>query len=104
LSVCSVYAVFADADEAMRIGRTVIEERLAACIDILGPCTSIYRWDGAIEQASKIPALLKTTLARANNLVERIADLHSYDVPAIVVWPVERLLAPYADWVTFNVR
>jgi len=104
VSVCTVYAVFADREQAMRIGRTVVEERLAACINILGPCTSIYWWDGEVAQSDEAPALLKTTLARADALIERLSELHSYDVPAIVVWPIDRLYAPYAEWVEFELR
>lgn len=104
MSVVTVYVVFADAAEAMRIGRIVVEERLAACINVLAPCTSIYWWEGEVAQAHEAPALLKTTLDRADALIERLADLHSYDVPAIVVWPIERLHADYGDWVESEVR
>jgi len=99
MSVVSVYAVFASADEAERIGRAVVEERLAACVNILAPCRSIYRWQGAIETADEVPAILKTTAAQADMLIARIAALHSYDVPCVAVWPVDKLLASYADWV-----
>ena len=61
MSVVSVYAVFADAEEAERIGRPVVEERLAACANILGPVRSIYRWKGAIETADEVAAIFKTT-------------------------------------------
>jgi periplasmic divalent cation tolerance protein len=99
VTVVSVYAIFADAEQAERIGRQVIEERLAACINILGPCRSIYRWKGAVETADEVPAILKTTSARADELVARIAALHSYDVPCVTVWPIDKLLVSYADWV-----
>jgi len=99
MTIVSVYAIFANADEATRIGRMVVEERLAACINILGPCHSIYRWQGAVENAEEVPAILKTTSARADTLIARIAALHSYDVPCIVVWPVDKLLVGYAEWV-----
>jgi periplasmic divalent cation tolerance protein len=104
VTVLTVYAIFADYDEATRIGRMVIEERLAACIHILAPCTSIYHWDGAVQQAQEVPALLKTSAASADALIARIAELHSYDVPAIVAWPVDRLAAPFHDWVESKVR
>ena len=58
MSVVSVYTVFASAEEAERIGRAVIEERLAACINILGPIRSIYRWEGKIESAEEVAAIL----------------------------------------------
>jgi periplasmic divalent cation tolerance protein len=104
LSVVSIYAVFANAEEAERIGRAVIEERLAACINILAPVRSIYRWQGEIETADEVAAILKTTAEAADALIARIAALHSYDVPCIVTWPVDQLLAGYADWVEDNVR
>ena len=103
MSVVTVYVVFANVDEAMHIGRTVVEERLAACINVLGACTSIYWWDGAVAQSDEAPALLKTTSARADALVKRLTDLHSYEVPAIVIWPVEGL-ASFRDWVDSEVR
>ena len=99
MSVVSVYAVFADVGEAERIGRLVVEERLAACINILAPCRSIYRWKGRIEKAEEVPAILKTDDAKADALIERIAALHSYDVPCITATPIDRLLRGYADWV-----
>ena len=99
MSIVSVYAVFADAAEAERIGRAVIEERLAACINILGSCRSIYRWQGEIESAGEVPAILKTHSWQADALIERIAQLHSYDTPCIAVWPIDKLLGRYAEWV-----
>ena len=103
MTIVSIYVVFADTEEAERIGRTVVEERLAACINILGPCRSIYRWQGKVETADEVAAILKTHGSRADALVARIADLHSYEVPAIAVWPVDKLLGSYADWVEDNV-
>jgi periplasmic divalent cation tolerance protein len=99
VSVVSVYAVFANAEEAERIGRQVVEERLAACINILPAVRSIYRWQGAIETATETAAILKTTDVQADTLIARIAGLHSYDVPCIVTWPVDKLLGSYAEWV-----
>ena len=104
MTVVSVYAIFADAAEAERIGRTVVEERLAACVNILAPCRSIYRWQGAIESAEEVPAIFKTTLAEADALIARIASLHSYDVPCVVAWPIDKLLVGYAEWVEGSVR
>ena len=103
MTIVSVYAVFANAEEAERIGRAVIEQKLAACINILGPCRSIYRWQGAIESAEEVPALCKTTDAQAEILMTRVAGLHSYDVPCVVVWPIDKLLGSYVDWVEGSV-
>lgn len=103
MSIVSIYAVFADAEEAERVGRTVIEEKLAACINILAPCRSIYRWQGVIETAEEVPAILKTHGWQVDELIERIAALHSYDTPCIAAWPIEKLLRRYADWVEDSV-
>jgi periplasmic divalent cation tolerance protein len=99
MSILSIYAVFANAEEAERIGRIVVEERLAACINILSPVRSIYRWKGEIETADEVAAILKTHHWRSDALMERIAELHSYEVPCIVAWPIEKIVGRYADWV-----
>jgi periplasmic divalent cation tolerance protein len=95
----TVYAVFASEEEARRIGRIVVEEGLAACVNILAPCHSIYRWQGEVREATEVPALFKTRFDVAPRLIDRIAALHSYDVPAIVLWPIERAWVDYSDWV-----
>jgi periplasmic divalent cation tolerance protein len=99
MSIISIYAIFADADEAQRIGRTVVEERLAACINILSPVVSIYRWKGKIETSSEVAAILKTHHSRSDALIARIAQLHSYEVPCIVSLPIEKIVGNYAQWV-----
>ena len=103
MSVVTVYAVFGNADEAETIARAMIEQRLAACVNILPECRSIYRWQGKIETVGEVPALFKTTLAQSDALIARIAELHSYDTPAIVMWPIPKLLADYGDWVEDSV-
>lgn len=85
--VAMVLATFADAAEAERIGRAMVDERLAACVNLLGPCRSIYRWQGAVEEAQEVPALFKTRIALAERLRARIVELHGYDLPAIEMWP-----------------
>ena len=98
--IATVYAVFADAREAERIAETVVAERLAACANILAPCRSIYRWEGKVERAQEVPALFKT--ASPDELIARIAALHSYEVPAVVAWPIEKAHPLYAEWVGRN--
>ena len=104
MSVITVYATFTYPGQAQSIGTTVVEERLAACVDILTPCRSIYRWEGEVQSATETPALFKTTLEKADALIARIRELHSYDVPAIVAWPIERLSADFGDWVEESIR
>jgi len=103
MSVVSVYAIFADAEEAERIGRAVVEARLAACINILGPVHSIYRWKGEVQTADEVAAIFKTSDQGAGALMTRIAGLHSYAVPCVVAWPVDKVLQSYAQWVDDSV-
>jgi periplasmic divalent cation tolerance protein len=86
--VALLHATFADAAEAERVAAAVLAERLAACVNILAPCTSLYRWKGQVERAQEVPALFKTTPLLARRLRDRIAALHSYDLPVIETWPV----------------
>ena len=97
--IVSVYATFANAEEARRIARLLVEERLAACANLLGACHAIYRWQGEIEEAQEVPAIFKTRADAAGRLMDRLAELHSYDVPAAVVWPIAHALSEYAEWV-----
>jgi periplasmic divalent cation tolerance protein len=97
--IASIYATFASEEEARRIGRVLVEERLAACVNILGQCHSIYRWQGRIEEAQEVAAIFKVAAGQAELALKRIAELHSYDVPAVAVWPIERSLPAYAEWV-----
>jgi len=99
VTVVSVYAIFADADEADRIGRQVVEERLAACINILGPCHSIYRWQGAIESADEVLLMIKTTAARMEALQQRIVSLHPNELPEVIAVEAAGGLPAYLDWV-----
>ena len=85
--IALLHVTFATAEEAERIGRRIIEERLAACVNLPGPCSSIYRWHGQVETATEHRALFKTTPELARELADRIAALHSYDLPAIEIWP-----------------
>ena len=103
MTIVSVYAIFANPEEAERIGRQMVDERLAACVNILGPCRSIYRWQGALETADEVPAIFKTTREMADSLLARITALHSYDVPCVTVWPIDKLLVDYAEWVEGSV-
>lgn len=99
MSVVSVYAVFANGEEAEAIARKVVEERLAACANLLGACRSIYIWEEEIHESDEVAAIFKTTAARADALIGRICELHSYDVPCVALWPVAKVLASYGDWV-----
>ena len=100
----SVYVIFASEDEARGIGREMVEQRLAACVNILGPCHSIYRWQGQVEEATEVAAIFKTSWETSDRLAAAIAERHSYDVPAIAVWPIAATTAAYQQWVIANSR
>lgn len=102
--IATVYAVFANADEAGRIGQAAVESGHAACVNILAPCVSIYRWEGKIEQAAEVPALFKVAAERASALIAFIAERHSYDVPAIAIWPISHAPDAYVRWVTGGMK
>ena len=104
MTVISVYATFASLEEAERIGRQVVEEQLAACINIFPGVRSIYQWQGTVESSEEVAAILKTSDSRAADLITRIAGLHSYAVPCIVSSPVDKILASYADWIEDSTR
>ena len=95
----SVYIVAADAAEADRIAVALVQDRLAACVNILGTVRSVYRWQGAIERAEETALIAKTTRKQFDSLAERVRALHSYEVPAIVAWPIVAGDAAYLGWI-----
>ena len=85
-------------DEAKRIAHILVEARLAACVQIIGPITSIYRWEGAVEEAAEYLCVVKTRADRYHQLEAAIREHHSYDVPEIIAVPVVEGSEPYLDW------
>ena len=91
----------ADADAAA-LARTLVEERLAACVNVLAPMTSTYRWKDTIEQDREQQLVIKTTPARVPALEARLRDLHPYEVPEFLVLPVSAGSDAYLRWVGEN--
>ncbi len=83
--------------------RRLVDERVVACGTILPGATSIYRWEGEVERADEAVIVFKTTAASAERLIQRVPELHPYDVPEVLVLPVESGHGPYLDWVGANV-
>lgn len=81
----------------------LVEERLVACGNIVPGLKSIYRWQGEVERAAEVLVVFKTTSAGARELIRRVPELHPYDVPEILVLPVEAGHGPYVQWVVENV-
>jgi periplasmic divalent cation tolerance protein len=88
-----------DAEVADRIARTLVEQGLAACVNRLGPVESIYRWQGAVERATEVPLLIKTTRERYREVEQAIRQLHPYQVPEIIALAMADGHAAYLRWI-----
>lgn len=93
-----------DTAVAEDIARHLVDNRLAACVNILAPCRSIYRWQGSVETAAEVPLLVKTSRERYPSLEAAIRDLHPYEVPEIIALPIEKGLPAYLDWVAAETK
>jgi periplasmic divalent cation tolerance protein len=93
-----VLVTTASAEEARRIGRTLVEERLAGCVNVLGPIRSIYRWQEAVEEADEHLLVVKARATDLPALGERVRALHSYDVPEVLALPVAAGSEDYLTW------
>lgn len=94
-----VLTTLPDADTAARIARQLVDARLAACVSVLAPCTSVYRWQGQTETATEVPLLIKTPRARYADLEAALRAAHPYELPEIVAVPVSEGLPAYLAWV-----
>ena len=99
-NVALIYAVFPTAGEGHDVCRQLLSERLIACANRMPMVISHFRWEGEIEAKEEHPVLFKTSPARAEAVIQRIAALHRYEVPAIVQISTESAHPPFADWVT----
>ncbi|MGA7831081.1 MAG: divalent-cation tolerance protein CutA [Terracidiphilus sp.] len=99
-----VLTTTASPEEAARLGRTLVEERLAACATLIPAAQSIYRWKGEIESASETLLLLKTGAEQLAALEARLHELHSYETPEFLVLPVEAASQSYLEWLQESLR
>ena len=97
--VLTTLPVDQDADQ---LARTLVIERLAACVNVLPPMRSIYSWKGAVESADERQIVIKTTAARVRDLETRIKSLHPYEVPEFVVLPITEGSDAYLSWLSEN--
>jgi len=104
MSVKMVYMTAGSRDEARNIGRSLVDARLAACVNIIDRMKSIFRWEGAIEEAEEVVLIAKTTLTRLPALIEHVRVNHSYECPCIVSLPVENGHQPFLDWIAAEVE
>lgn len=99
-----VLTTFPATGDASAFARAIVEEKLAACVSILPPMQSIYRWKGAIEQAEERQVLIKTTAVNVDVLQLRVKALHPYDVPEFLVIPVNAGSPDYLSWLAEATR
>ena len=93
-----------DRATAERLADMLIAERLAACVNILAPCRSVYRWKDAVQHDEEHPMLIKTTQARYAELEQALRAGHPYELPEIIAVPIQRGLPAYLDWVAAETK
>jgi periplasmic divalent cation tolerance protein len=99
MAVIVVFSTFPSEDKAADIARTLVTEQLCACVNLIPPVRSIYRWQGELCDERETLAIIKTTRERFAALKERLLALHPYEVPELIALPVEAGHEPYLDWV-----
>ena len=101
---CFVYMTAKDREEATSLGRTLVEERLAACVNVLDGMTSLYWWEGKVQEDNEAVLIAKTADEKTEALIERAKALHSYDCPCIVALPVSAGNEAFLEWIEQETR
>lgn len=104
MSALFVYMTAADAAEAEAIGRMLVERRLAACVNVLGPVRALYWWDGAVQSGDETAFVAKTWSDRLDELAAAVREAHSYDEPCVAALPVTGGSATFLDWIRAETR
>ncbi|QLA15834.1 divalent-cation tolerance protein CutA [Desulfolutivibrio sulfoxidireducens] len=99
MSAAMIYITCENETQAREIGRTLVAERLAACVNILPGMTSLFWWEGEVREANEAVLLAKTRMTMADALTDRVRELHSYDVPCVVVLPILRGNPDFIRWI-----
>jgi len=100
---CLVYITTKDEAEARKIGRALVSEKLAACVNI-HPIQSIFRWQGEVRQENEVAMLVKTRTELASEVISRVKELHSYEVPCIITLPIEKANPDFLEWLSQSTR
>lgn len=96
---CLVYMTAGSRDEALNIGRALVAERLAACVNVLGPMTSVYQWQGETHEDPEVAFLAKTRRDLIPRLAARVQALHSYECACVVALPITDGHPPFLTWI-----
>jgi periplasmic divalent cation tolerance protein len=98
-----VLTTVASHDDAQELAEELVTRRLAACVNIVGPISSTYRWKGEVERSEEFLLLIKTTEAQVAPLEDAVRGLHSYEVPELIAFTVDSGLPGYLDWIAASV-
>ena len=101
---CLLYITAGDREEALALARMLVGERLAACANVLGAATSVYRWEGAVQEADEVVLVAKTVEDRVAAAARRVREMHSYDSPCVAALPISGGDAAFLAWVQDEVR
>ena len=99
MSACFIYVTASDSEEARRIGRALVEARLAACANVIDRVTSVYWWQGEVQEDDEAVLIAKTREDLVDDLTAKVKELHSYECPCVVALPVTGGNAEFLDWI-----
>jgi periplasmic divalent cation tolerance protein len=94
-----VYMTAKDVPEARKLGRAILKDRLAACVNILGAIESMYRWKGALQNEKEVALVAKTTARNLDALIRKVRSVHSYEVPCVVALPIAKGNPAFLEWI-----
>jgi len=104
MSTLLVFTNLPDRAAAERLAEMLVQQNLAACVNILAPCRSVYRWQDAVQHDEEHPMLIKTTRERYPALEQALREGHPYELPEIIAVPIERGLPAYLEWVAAETK
>lgn len=104
MNFCLGYITVKNKKEAEKISQTLVEEKLAACVNTISPINSIYRWKGKIEKAREALLVIKTKKSLAQKIIKKVKSIHSYECPEIIFTEIEKGNKEYLGWIKKNIK
>lgn len=99
-----IYATAASRDQALDLARSLVEERLVACANVLGEAISVYWWEGAVHQSAEAVMIAKTRADLVQAVIARVGELHTYSCPCVVALPIEAGNPAFLDWIGMETK
>ena len=100
----TIYMTAASKDEAQTIARALVQDRLVACANVVDGVTSYFRWEGEVQTEAEVAIIAKSRSALVGDIESRVKEVHTYDCPCIVAWPIESGSTDYLDWIKTETR